>query len=68
MVRVKLRPDWKDNPRVLELLRELTAWTRFLALQARCDACGHQWRWHTRGGMCAGPDGASECYCVMMRV
>lgn len=32
-----------------------------------CDACGHPWASHTRGGMCAGADGASECYCVMIR-
>jgi hypothetical protein len=32
-----------------------------------CGACGHEWRWHTRGGMCQGTADGVECHCVMMR-
>ena len=34
---------------------------------AKRGACGHAWKWHTSGGMCAGVDGQSECHCVMIR-
>ena len=32
-----------------------------------CAACGHEWRWHTRGGMCQGTAEGIECHCVMIR-
>lgn len=32
-----------------------------------CAACGHEWRWHTRGGMCQGTAEGIECHCVTMR-
>lgn len=31
-----------------------------------CEACGHRWRWHTQGGMCAGSDQGIECYCALI--
>jgi hypothetical protein len=32
-----------------------------------CHACGHEWRWHTGGGMCEGTAEGLECRCVMIR-
>ena len=32
-----------------------------------CAACAHEWRWHTRGGMCQGSAEGIECHCVMIR-
>jgi hypothetical protein len=32
-----------------------------------CYACRHEWRWHTRGGMCQGTGEGIECHCVMIR-
>jgi hypothetical protein len=48
----------------------MTETTTYLALDGiyagdeRCSACKHMWRVHSRGGVCAGDDGETECYCV----
>ncbi len=32
-----------------------------------CYACCHEWRWHTRGGICQGTGEGIECHCMMIR-
>jgi hypothetical protein len=32
-----------------------------------CHACGHEWRWHIRGGVCQGTAEGITCHCVMVR-
>jgi hypothetical protein len=55
---------WGEQSAQLFECDDLEAWATRRGL---CLVRGHEWRWHTTGGMCQGTGDGVECHCVMIR-